>query len=303
MKRQLNGLIRLTRYKEYPFFVIFTTLLGAAAAKGTFGWKLAALLGANLLAVAFAFMINDVEDAPDDCLNPAKRKRNPVSAGDLSARNGRLAAFGVAIAAGLIYVFLGLWPLICGASCLGIAFFYSWRRVRLKSRPMADLVSHALMLAGLQFLCAYFTFQRVPFARWVFPFVFVVGISLYGEVFNEIRDLEGDRKASITHTASWIGRKAAYGLMLGLLLVAIGSGVYTLIVIRLIPLWVLLLWAAYAALLMIPGMLHLRRHASPVSLQESFHKPIEIAGAFALLLQFIGPPAATLLMTALARGG
>jgi hypothetical protein len=37
-------------------------------------------------------------------------------------------------------------------------------------------------------------------------------------------------------------------------------------------------------------MLHLRRHALTVSLQESFYKPIEIAGVFALLLQFIGPP-------------
>ena len=101
MKRQLAGLIRLTRYKEYPFFVIITSLLGAAAAHGFLGWKLIGVLTANLLAVAFAFMINDVEDAPDDALDLAKVKRNPVSATDLSARTGLLASFGVAIAAGL----------------------------------------------------------------------------------------------------------------------------------------------------------------------------------------------------------
>jgi 4-hydroxybenzoate polyprenyltransferase len=61
----MNALIRLTRYKEYIFFVMVTTFLGAIVGKGFFGWKLVGVLTANLLAVAFAFMINDVEDAPD----------------------------------------------------------------------------------------------------------------------------------------------------------------------------------------------------------------------------------------------
>jgi 4-hydroxybenzoate polyprenyltransferase len=289
MKKQLNGLIRLTRYKEYPFFVIITSLLGAAAAHGVLGWKLIGVLIANILAVAFAFMINDVEDAPEDSLDPAKVKRNPVSAADLSARTGRLASFCVAVAAALLYAFLGIWPLITGVICLIIAYFYSWRRVRLKSRPIADLVSHGLMLAGLQFLAAYFTFEPVPFLRWVYPFMFVVGFSLYGEIFNELRDLAGDKQAGIKHTANLIGHRAAYWLMSGLLLIGLGSGVVTIFIIRLIPVWVLLLWAAIAVILITPKMLRLRQHSSHIAMQESFHKPVEIAAAFALFFQFIGP--------------
>jgi 4-hydroxybenzoate polyprenyltransferase len=288
MKKHVNGLIRLTRYKEYPFFVIVTSLLGAASAHGVLGWKLVGVLVANLLAVAFAFMINDVEDAPDDSLDPAKAKRNPVSAADLSARAGRLASFAVALAAGLVYVFLGVWPLITGLSCLVIAYLYSWRRVRLKSRPFVDLVSHGLMLAGLQFLSSFFTFKPIPFSRWIYPFMFVVGISLYGELINELRDLEGDRKAGISHTANLIGHRAAYWLMMGLLMTGVGSGVVTIFILHLIPLWVLLSWVVLAVILVFPKVLRLRQHSSRVALQESFHKPIEIAAAFALLLQFIG---------------
>jgi 4-hydroxybenzoate polyprenyltransferase len=218
----------LTRYKEYPFFVTITSLLAAAAAHGTLGWKLIGVLSANLLAVAFAFMINDVEDAPDDALDPAKVGRNPVSAADISARTGRLASFGVALAAGLVYAFLGLWPFITGLSCLVIAYLYSWRRVRLKSMPFADLASHCLILAGLQYLAAYFSFAPAPFSRWVYPFIFVVAFSLYGELFNELRDLKGDQEAGITHTANLIGQRAASWLMIGLGLTGIVSGVITI---------------------------------------------------------------------------
>jgi 4-hydroxybenzoate polyprenyltransferase len=292
VKRRMNGLIRLTRYKEYPFFVIITSLLGAAAAHGYLGWKLIGVLTANLLAVAFAFMINDVEDAPDDALDPAKVKRNPVSATDISARTGLLASFGVAIPAGLVYFALGIWPLVMGLSCLAIAYLYSWRRIRLKSKPVADLVSHGLMLAGLQYLAAYFSFEPSPFSRWVYPFVFVVGISLYGELINELRDLRGDREAGITHTANLIGQRAAFWLMIGMLSIGIGSGVVTIFIIHLIPLWTLLVWGALSIILVIPELVRLRQHTSQIAMQESFHKPIEIAAAFALLLQFIVPWAA-----------
>jgi 4-hydroxybenzoate polyprenyltransferase len=292
VKRRMNGLLRLTRYKEYPFFVIITSLLGAAAANGFLGWKLIGVLTANLLAVAFAFMINDVEDAPDDALDPAKVNRNPVSASDLSARTGLLASFGVAIAAGLMYAALGIWPLVMGLSCLAIAYLYSWRRIRLKSKPVVDLISHGLMLAGLQYLSAYFSFEPSPFSRWVYPFVFVVGISLYGELINELRDLKGDREAGITHTANLIGQRAAFWLMIGLLSIGIGSGVVTIFIIHLIPLWTLLVWGVLALFLVIPKLVRLRQHTSQIAMQESFHKPIEIAAAFALLLQFIVPWAA-----------
>jgi 4-hydroxybenzoate polyprenyltransferase len=289
MKRQLIGLIRLTRFTEFVSFVIFTSLLGATAAHGFFGWKLIGVLTANLLAVAFAFMINDVEDAPDDALDPAKVNRNPVSAADISTRAGRLASFGVALGAGLVYAFLGFWPFITGLSCLVIAYLYSWRRVRLKSMPFADLVSHGFMLAGTQYLASYFSFEPVLSSSWVFPFLLVMGISMYGELFNELRDLDGDQIAGITHTANLIGQRAAFWLMIGLLLIGIGSGVITIFIIRLIPLWILLVWIALSTILVIARLARLHQHSTLIAKQESFHKPIEIAAAFALLLLFITP--------------
>jgi len=296
MKRRLGGVLRLTRFKEYICFVIITTLLGAAVARGSFGWRLIIVLVANWLAVGFAFMINDVEDAPDDALNPAKVERNPVSAGDLSVRSGRAASFTGAVVAAALYAWLGLWPFVIGVTCLVISYLYSWQRIRLKAIPVVDLVSHALMLAGLQFLAAYFTFGYGPAWQWVFPLAFVVAISLYGQLFNELRDFEGDLKAGVTHTASVLGRRAAHLLMMALFLIGVVSATATVFVVRLIPMWVLLGMVALAAVFVLRPLLEVRRTHSAIELQQPFQKPLEMAGAVALATWFAGPWALSVLL-------
>jgi 4-hydroxybenzoate polyprenyltransferase len=290
MRRRLGGILRLTRVQEYLCFVAITTLLGAAVGHGSFSWPLILVVIANWFAVGFAFMINDVEDAPDDSLNPDKVKRNPVSAGDLSARSGRALSFGGAVIAAGLYALLGLWPFILGATCLVISYLYSWQRVRLKTIPVADLVSHALMLAALQFLTGYFTFGRGPTWRWVFPLTFLVAISLYGQLFNELRDFEGDLEAGVRHTASLIGPRVARFLMMALLAIGIVAALITIFVVRLIPTWVLFISAALAAILLVRPALKVRRSRSLVELQQPFQKPLEYAAATAFAIWFVGPP-------------
>lgn len=295
MKRKVDALLRLIRYREFIWFVIVTTLLGAGAANGDWGWRLAGILVANWLAVAFAFMINDVEDAPEDALDPAKVKRNPVSAADLSARAARIASFSAALLAVFTYALIGFWPFITGISCLILGFLYSWRRVRLKTIPFIDMLAHCLMLAGLQFLAAYFTFEPSDPGRWLFPFLFITAISLYGELFNELRDLEGDRNAGITHTATLLGARATHWLMLGILAAGVGSALAMVFLVRLFPTWVLLLLVVLAGFLILPALLRVRRSMTSIELQQSFQKPLEVAGAVSLLAQFFGAWAITLL--------
>jgi 4-hydroxybenzoate polyprenyltransferase and related prenyltransferases len=196
IRRTINGSIRLTRFKEYLAFVTVTTLLGAtAASNGSFGWKLIGVLLANWLAVAFAFMINDVEDAEDDALTPHKCRRNPVAARDLSPFTARLMSFGVAAGSALVYSTLGKTTFLLGMITLLISFLYSWKPVRLKNIAFVDFFTHGFMLSGLQFLTGYFAFDPAPFVHWIFPFLFIFCISCYGEMFNEMRDLDGDFKS------------------------------------------------------------------------------------------------------------
>lgn len=289
MRPQLRALLHLTRGNEFTWQVIVTTLMGAAAGHGRLGWPLVVLLVANWLAVGFAFMINDVEDAPDDARDPAKARRNPVSAGDLSLRDARLASYAVAAGAAAAYALLGLWPFALGLACLVLGQLYSWRRVRLKQLPILDLASHSLMLAGLQFLAAVYVFGTPQGTRWLYPFATLVAISMYGELHNEVRDREGDLKAGLEHTANLVGPTASRWLMAACLTVALGTGAVALFVNQLFPTWVLLAIAGLVPLLIALEMFKAWRARTRVNLEGAFHKPFEMAGAISMLACFVWP--------------
>lgn len=288
MKRKLEDLIRLARYREYLFFVVVTTLLGASAANGAFGWRLIVILIANWLVVAFAFMINDIEDAPDDALNPVKALRNPIAAKSLSPRLAWIATLAVACLSLLAFAQLGLYPFLTGLSCAILSFLYSWRKIRLKNIPILDMLSHGFMLAGLQFLSAFFTFEPGPPSRWVFPFLFLVAISMYGVLFNQLRDLEWDLQAGLRHTAGRLGNRITFWLMMLFFTLGAGSALITVLVVHLIPSWVLVVLAILTAILVLPVLLKARQMKSAIDLQGSFQKPLEIAAASALAIQFLG---------------
>jgi len=289
MRRSVHGFVRLTRFQEYVWFVLVTTFLGAAVARGVFGWPLLTVLAANWLAVGFAFMINDVEDAPDDALNPAKIGRNPVSAGHLSVGWARALSFLAAGLAAVLYASLGFWPFVSGLVCLGLAYLYSVRSIRLKAIPGADLASHALMLAGLQFLTGYLTFADGLAWEGLFPVIFVMAISLYGQLFNQLRDLEGDRRAGVVHTASLLGPRIAYLLMMSWFGVGVLSAGATVFVVRLIPTWVLLVIAGLGVSMLWRPLLRVGAGQSAIELQQSFQRPIEVAVALGLVAWFAGP--------------
>jgi 4-hydroxybenzoate polyprenyltransferase len=289
MIQELKGIIRLSRYKEFTSFVIVTTLLGTLSGKGVFGWQLAIVLVANWLAVAFAFMINDIEDAADDAMNPAKVNRNPISAGLLKNRTAWLVTGAVGLASIIFYAQLGFYPFITGFASLSISFLYSWRQIRLKAVPVLDVISHGLMLAGLQFLAAYFCFDPGELSRWLYPFLFIVAISMYGVLFNQLRDLEWDRKAGLMHTAAILGPGISFRLMMSFGLIGVAAAAVTIFVIQLIPIWVLAGVGFGTLILLLPAWNRMQLSGTSIEFQQSFQKPLEIATATALSAQFVIP--------------
>ncbi len=289
MRPIVAALLRLTRGNEFTWQVAVTSLMGAAAGHGRLGWPLVAVLIANWLAVGFAFMINDVEDAPDDARDPAKAKRNPVSAGDISPRAARIASYAVAASSAAAYALLGPWPLGLGLACLLLGQLYSWRRVRLKRLPVVDLASHALMLAGLQFLAAMAVYGPPQGARWAFPLAMLLAISMYGELHNEVRDREGDLKAGLKHTGNLLGPTLSRGLMAVCMAIAAGTGTVALLVHQLYPLWVLFCMIGLALLLSAFQAFRAWRARAAFNLEGTFHKPFEMAGAISMSACFVWP--------------
>src|SRR6185295_16270897 len=208
VRSQIKGLIRLTRWKEYVPFVIPLTILGALLAARPnnilLDWRLIVVTGANILAVAYAFMINDIEDAPDDARDPDRAARNPITMGEIGLRFGYAACRAVAAVTLLLYALGGFWALVIGIATLLLSHLYSWRPVRLKAWPITDIVSHSLMLSGLLLLAGYFTYHSEPGIVW-FVAAAVTLISVYGQLYNQLRDYDMDKAAGLYNTAIILG--------------------------------------------------------------------------------------------------
>ncbi|MDZ4763467.1 MAG: UbiA family prenyltransferase [Chloroflexota bacterium] len=239
IKQQLVGLIQLTRWKEYVPFVIPLTILGALLAARPndtpLDWRLLAVTAANILAVAYAFMINDIEDAPDDARDPDRAARNPITSGTINIRVGYAACRIVAAATLILYAVGGVSALGIGVLTLALSHLYSWRPVRLKAWPVTDIVSHSLMLSGLLLLAGYFVYHDAPGIVW-FVAAAATLISVYGQLYNQLRDYDMDKAAGLRNTAILLGEKYTRRLMSGSVILAAICFLAALVQ-NLFPLW------------------------------------------------------------------
>lgn len=154
---------------------------------------------ANIFAIAFAFVINELEDAEDD------GKKIDMNL----ARRLSIFTFSASL---LLYSLLGKTSFVIGFAVLILGFLYSWKKVRLKAYPVVDVVSHCLMLGGLLFLSAFFV-QGKALGQAVLMFSAITLTSAYGQFYNQVRDFEADKRARLKNTSILIGKKYAYILM------------------------------------------------------------------------------------------
>lgn len=235
-----RGVVRLTRWKEYiPFVFPLTTfgaILAVQAQKIPLDWRLVLTLLANSLAVAYAFMINDIEDAPDDALEAHRAARNAITNGELTPRQGWVASLTVAGITLVLYALIGVWPFIIGGLTLALSHLYSWKPVRLKAWPVTDVLSHSLMLSGLLFLAGYFTYGSNPGLVWLVALAATL-LSAYGQLYNQLRDYDMDKAAGLNNTVIIVGQRNAKWLMYSSVALAAILMIYALVV-NVVPLWI-----------------------------------------------------------------
>lgn len=236
---KISAIIRLSRWREHVPFTIPLTIVGALLAsqlnKQVIDWRLGVIICANILAVSFAFMINDVVDAPDDTLNPKKKLRNVISSGLLTWREGMALSLLTAMVALAFYALGGIWVVLWGCITLILSYFYSAKPLRLKARPITDVLSHALMLSGLLVMNGYYIYDSTPEIAW-FVIAAATLFSAYGQFYNQIDDYEVDKRAGLKNTVVLLGRNGTSILMFGALF---GAAVCMSVAIlnQLFPFW------------------------------------------------------------------
>ncbi len=234
--QSLAAALRLTRWREHVPFTLPLTIVGALLATepqaASVDWRLLAVLLANVLTMSFAFAINDVEDSPDDALDPKKKAHNVISSGLLSRRQGLAIAYSFFLLALLFYAAAGVLTLLLGALTLALSYLYSAHPFRLKAKPISDVLSHALMLSGLLVANGYFAYDSEPGAVWL-VFGAATAFSAYGQFYNQLEDYELDKQAGLRNTAVLLGKggtallgNLSIALALGCLLAAILQGLF-----------------------------------------------------------------------------
>lgn len=187
-----------------------------------FSSKTVIVFFANLFLTAFVYAFNDVEDAADDRHILEKRKRNPVSNGDLTKTQGYLISFLLLLIG--LFLLLIISPLVFffGLALAFVGFFYSWKPVRFKSIPVVDLISHVICLGVLQFFIIYLTFRS--YDLFLIPFLMIIiPSSLMVEIFYESRDFNVDKKTGIRNTIQKLGRFNINKLLIPLSVIAIAG--------------------------------------------------------------------------------
>ncbi len=207
--------------------VVPLTILPAVLGGGQLDWRLVVLFGANMASTAFAFMINEVEDAEDDKRDKKRKLTNPVALGMMSERLGWWTSLAVGVASMGLYALLGGWVYLVGVVNFWLALGYSWRKVRFKSKPVVDLVSHGLTLGGLQYMAGFGVYGGA-WSLMVLVFMVVAIVSMAGQLYNQIRDFEADRVACLNNSVRIMGLSWAARLRWVLLLVVGLVGVVVL---------------------------------------------------------------------------
>ena len=206
---KIVAVIRLSRWREHVPFTIPLTVIGGLLAvepaASQVDWRLFAVLAANVLAMSFAFMLNNIEDAPDDALDQNKRQQNVISSGALSRREGAILSAMTFICALALYAASGGLALLIGVATLALSYLYSAHPFRFKARPITDVVSHALMLSGLLIAAGFFTFGREPREVWLIIAAASL-FSAYGQFYNQVADYEVDKEAGLKNTAVLLGK-------------------------------------------------------------------------------------------------
>lgn len=239
MIHKLKIIIKLTRWRQHIPYTIPLVLVGGLMASSQSGisldWRLFAILIANILAMSFAFMINDVIDSPDDARDPIKTKSNIISQGLLTIQEAYVLCAIIFITSAILFFMGGILSFLVGLGTLFLSLFYSMPPLRLKARPIVDVLAHVLMLSAFLLLSSYVAYDtQLSAGFWVI--LAVTFASAYGQFYNQIDDFETDQQAGLNNTAMVLGKQNTVRLMqVSAILTVVCFGIA--IGLRVFPLW------------------------------------------------------------------
>jgi 4-hydroxybenzoate polyprenyltransferase len=227
MKQKLIAFYKLSRVKSIMEFYPIVMIIGVFVAKAPINMQTISLIIANFFIILSSFVVNDIADADDDALDPAKINRNPISAGLISKFEANIFLALIILLALVTLILSGLSSFTFGAIILSVGLFYSLLPFRLKARPIIDVLSHSFFLGSAEIYIFTTVYGSINDISTIFVVLGVFIVSAAGDLHNEYRDWEVDRQVGLQNSASFLGidltKKLNKGFnILGVALITVG---------------------------------------------------------------------------------
>lgn len=165
------------------------------------------------LYLGFAFSINNCYDVEADRNNRGKHGDNPMVNGDLTMREGVSTSLLIAVL-GLVTTYLTYDKVtfLFYLTLIAISYAYSSPPLRLKSRPILDIVSHGFFFGVLLFIYGART-NGAPQSQGYLFLASLFTSSMILEMRNHVEDVGYDLDAGVNTTATWLGESQSRRLI------------------------------------------------------------------------------------------
>lgn len=198
--------LRMLRIGDWIRFYPIAPLAGALLAGGE-PYQMALVTASYLGIIAYAFAVNNYFDADIDRLNPEKvhSGKNPMARGSISNRGAAIEMLILCTGAIVLSVQTGVGSLTGPILVIiNIALFtaYSAPPLRLKERPVLDILTHGLMFGAVPVLSGAYlvSMEATPTIQTISVLAFLVGCEAL--VAHQVIDYDLDIGSTMTTVLS-----------------------------------------------------------------------------------------------------
>lgn len=191
--------------------------------------------------ISFTFSINNFYDIDTDKRNPRRKNINPIASGRISIKTSKILIITLAIIPLFIsFLFGNIQLLLFAALLIFLGWSYSAPPLRVKGRPVADIIIHFFGFF-LGVLYGSYIAGKIELISILVAISVGVSSCIY-QVLNHILDYSYDKKGGTVTFAVWLGLDKAK-LIMNLLIIS-----HIIIIIPLIILYTLYYYVGFLIL-------------------------------------------------------
>ncbi len=279
MKEKLIAFAQMTRLKESLPVLVFSSLMGVVASQSTLDWGVIMLLLANMLVSCAGFTLHALQFAPLDIVDTEKRLTNPIATGVFSTKFAVILSLTFGVIALLFYAMLGSKVLLTGLVLVAVLTLINWRKLGLHRHFYLNPGTYQWLIHGYFCLLGSLIQNDSPSQISLMTIGVVATSLLFIILTDEARVAKSKTQQRWFIIASFVCLS---------LMVLISVPLF--LMLKLLPIWVLVLFVVLSAILIVPQLLERQRERlKPLIDPQNLRIALYRAAAISLAVHFITP--------------